>query len=165
MGELLAKYPWARRALFRNFHIGGCASCGFSDEETLAAICARNGNISPEAVLESVHLAHETDEALMAGPEGLDMASFAIIDIRPQEEFEAVSIPGSTRLTSELIQTMMGSWPKDRAILVVDHTGDRSLDAAAYFAGHGFSNVRCLRGGIDRYSLEVDNSLPRYSVE
>ena len=29
MGELLQAYPSARRALFKGYHIGGCASCGF----------------------------------------------------------------------------------------------------------------------------------------
>jgi rhodanese-related sulfurtransferase len=49
--------------------------------------------------------------------------------------------------------------------VLVDHQGARTLDAAAYFAGHGFANVRGLRGGIDAWSLEVDPSLPRYTIE
>jgi hypothetical protein len=43
--------------------------------------------------------------------------------------------------------------------------GTRGLDAAAFFAGHGFTDVRALRGGIDAWSLEVDPSLPRYTIE
>ena len=39
------------------------------------------------------------------------------------------------------------------------------MDAAAYFQGHGFTNVKSLRGGIDAYSAEVDSSLPRYRLE
>ena len=36
MAELLEAYPGAQRALFRNYHIGGCSSCGFRPDETLA---------------------------------------------------------------------------------------------------------------------------------
>ena len=39
------------------------------------------------------------------------------------------------------------------------------MDAAAYFSGHGFSNVMALRGGIDAWSGEVDPNLPRYELE
>jgi rhodanese-related sulfurtransferase len=39
------------------------------------------------------------------------------------------------------------------------------MDAAAYFQGHGFANVKSLRGGIDAWSAEVDPNLPRYRVE
>jgi rhodanese-related sulfurtransferase len=39
------------------------------------------------------------------------------------------------------------------------------LDAAAYFLGHGFENVHCLRGGIDAWSQEIDQTIPRYRVE
>ena len=41
-GEL---FPGAQRALFRKYHIGGCSSCGFSPNETLAGVCARNENV------------------------------------------------------------------------------------------------------------------------
>jgi rhodanese-related sulfurtransferase len=41
----------------------------------------------------------------------------------------------------------------------------KSLDAAAYFTGQGFSNVRCLRGGIDAWSREIDAKIPRYRLE
>ena len=30
MGEVLEVFPGAQRALFRQYHIGGCGSCGFS---------------------------------------------------------------------------------------------------------------------------------------
>jgi rhodanese-related sulfurtransferase len=39
------------------------------------------------------------------------------------------------------------------------------MDAAAYFSGHGFANVKSLRGGIDAWSAEIDPSLPRYHLE
>jgi hypothetical protein len=86
------------------------------------------------------------------------------LDIRTREEFEAVSIPGSRLMTQEIMQESM-NWPKETEIILVDHTGGRVLDAAAYFAGHGFTRVKGLKGGIDAYSEQADSSLPRYTTE
>ena len=41
MEQVLMEYPGARRALFRKYHIGGCSSCGFQMNETLAGVRAQ----------------------------------------------------------------------------------------------------------------------------
>ena len=41
-------------------------------------------------------------------------------------------------------------------------TGSKSLDVAAYFKGHGFTNVHSMRGGIEAWAAEVDPAVPRY---
>jgi hypothetical protein len=46
--EVLAVYPGAQRALFRRYHLGGCSSCAFRPEETLAELCARSGGLNVE---------------------------------------------------------------------------------------------------------------------
>ena len=46
MRDVLEVFPGAQRALFRQYHIGGCSSCGFGPEETLAQVCARNGGLN-----------------------------------------------------------------------------------------------------------------------
>ena len=52
MREVLAVYPGAQRALFRKYHIGGCSSCAFRPDETLAQVCARNNNLNSAEVLQ-----------------------------------------------------------------------------------------------------------------
>lgn len=169
MAELLAAFPGAQRALFRHYHIGGCSSCGFRPEETLAGVCARNGGLNPDEVLENVRTAHEQDQGLMLEPaearKVLEEGEAGFFDIRTREEFDAVHIAQSRHFNQELMQETLSTWPKDRMLVLIDHRGDRSLDAAAYFAGHGFTCVKCLRGGIDAWSVEVDPSLPRYTLE
>jgi len=168
MRELLEQCPGAQRTLFRHYHIGGCASCGFQPEETLAGVCARNDGIDPQEAIARIKESHESDGKVFINP--LDAADSAkagarLLDIRTREEFEAVHIPGSQLMGQDFLQEVMGTWPKETAIIIVDHTGLRSLDAAAYFAGHSFTNIRALRGGIDAWSCEVDTSLPRYTTE
>jgi rhodanese-related sulfurtransferase len=168
MEELLGIFPGARRTLFRLHHIGGCSSCGFSPTETLAQICARNGGLDPATVLAEIREGHLKDEALLISPVDLHARlkdpGILLLDIRTREEFEAVSIPGSRFMTQEIMQEAM-NWPKETEIILIDHTGGRVLDAAAYFAGHGFTEVKGLKGGIDAYSSQADPSLPRYTTE
>ncbi|HEY5743961.1 MAG TPA: rhodanese-like domain-containing protein [Terrimicrobiaceae bacterium] len=169
MAELLETYPGAQRALFRSYHIGGCASCGFRPDETLAEVCLRNQNLDAEEVLENVRLSWEQDQGMMISPDELkgmrDRDKVEILDIRTREEYETVRLEGSHLLDQNLMQQMLGARPKDQFLVILDHDGSRSLDAAAYFAGHGFTNIKCLRGGIDAWSVQVDPNLPRYTLE
>ena len=168
MEELLGIFPGARRTLFQLHHIGGCSSCGFSPTETLTQICTRNGGLDPVAVLCEIKDGHLKDEELLIPPTDLHARiadpSIRLLDIRTREEFEAVSIPGSRLMTQEIMQESM-NWPKETELILIDHSGSRVLDAAAYFAGHGFTRVKGLRGGIDAYAEQADHSLPRYTTE
>lgn len=167
MGEIVSRFPGAQRALFRGFHIGGCSSCGFRGDETLAEVCARNGGLAVEEVVAFLAQAQEQDRRMEIDPgeaEALWKAGKAkFVDVRTREEIEAVSIPGSIPFTEELMQELPG-WDRSVEIVFVCHHGVRSLDAASYFAGHGLSHVRSLRGGIDAWSCEVDPTLPRYEL-
>ncbi|MBL9156735.1 MAG: rhodanese-like domain-containing protein [Verrucomicrobiales bacterium] len=170
MGDVLARFPGAKRALFARYHIGGCKSCAYDDTETLAEVCARNEELPVDEVIGHILEAHEHDQRLLIGPTDLAAAIATtpgprLLDLRTREEHEAVVIPGSELFSNDLLQSIFATEPKDRLIVLYDHTGDRSLDACAYLVGHGFKNARALRGGIDAYAQEADSSLPRYQLE
>ncbi len=170
MRELLEQFPGAQRAMFRKYHIGGCSSCGFSPEETLAGVCARNENVDVEEAIEHILTSDAAERAMQIEPQELADCLAAgdqvhLLDVRTREEWEAVKLPGAHLFTQELMQEILGQWKRDDLIVVYDHQGARSLDAAAYFQGHDFANVKSLRGGIDAFSAEVDSSLPRYQLE
>jgi rhodanese-related sulfurtransferase len=170
MRELLEQYPGAQRAMFRKYHIGGCSSCGFSPDETLAGVCARNENVDVGEAIDHIVTSDAAERAMQIEPRELAdlLASgekIQLLDVRTREEFEAVRLPNAHLFTQELMQEILSSWSRSDLTIVYDHQGARSMDAAAYFQGHGFENVKSLRGGIDAYSAEVDASLPRYSLE
>ena len=170
MRELLEHFPGAQRALFRRYHIGGCASCGFSPDETLAGVCARNENLDLDEVAEHILTSDAADRALQIEPKDLAERLAAgetihLLDIRTREEFESVKLPGAHLFTQEFMQEILGKWPRTDLVVIYDHQGARSMDAAAYFQGHGFEKIQSLRGGIDAWSAEVDPKLPRYHVE
>ena len=169
MRDVLEVFPGAQRALFRRYHIGGCASCGFRPEETLAEVCQRNNNLAVDEVVDHIKTSHEQDAKVLISAGELanlikDNASVKLLDVRSREEFEAVHINGSVLLSQPVMMEILGKWPREQLFVIVDHNGRQALDAAAYYLGHGFQNVRALRGGIDAWSQEIDPKLPRYTL-
>ena len=170
MRELLEQFPGAQRALFQKYHIGGCSSCGFAPEETLAGVCARNENVDVGEAIDHIIASDATDRAMQIEPRELadsiaKGAPVHLLDVRTREEYEAVKIDGAELFTQESTQKILTTWPRQDLMVIYDHQGTRSLDAAAYFQGHGFEKVKSLRGGIDAWSAEVDAKLPRYHLE
>jgi rhodanese-related sulfurtransferase len=169
MREVLETFPGAQRALFRGYHIGGCSSCGFRSDETLEQLCARNGGLDVHQVLSHIRQSHEQDAQVLLSPQELaewlkQDPSVRLVDIRSREEFEAVHLEGSVLLSQEVMRQILGDGSNQRPLVVIDHQGKQGLDAAAYFTGHGLQNVRCLRGGIDAWAREVDDSVKRYRL-
>jgi rhodanese-related sulfurtransferase len=169
MREVLDAYPGAQRALFRRYHIGGCSSCGFSPDETLEQVCRRNGRLDVNEALEHIRTSHEQDAKVLIGPKELAELLkkdrlVRLVDVRSREEFEAVHIEGSTLLAQPTMQEILAEGTNTRPIVIVDHQGKQALDAAAYFMGHGLQNVRCLRGGIDAWAVEVEPGMRRYKL-
>jgi rhodanese-related sulfurtransferase len=169
MQEVLEVFPGAQRALFRRYHIGGCSSCGFAPDETLAQVCARNGNLDVTEVLAHIQSSHEQDVKVLISPKELaellqQDKSVKLVDVRSREEFEAVHIEGSVLLSQDVMRELMASGSNTDPVVVIDHAGKNGLDAAAYFMGHGLQNVRCLRGGIDAWAQEVDPKVRRYKL-
>ena len=170
MRELLEQFPGAQRALFRRYHIGGCSSCGFSPDETLAGVCARNENLDVDEVTEHIRASDAADRAMQIEPRELSERLAAgetihLLDIRTREEFNSVKLPCAHLFTQEFMQEILANWSRTDLLVIYDHQGTRSMDAAAYFQGHGFEKIRSLRGGVDAWSAEIDPTLPRYHLE
>src|SRR5947199_7157609 len=109
MGEVLEVYPGAQRALFRRYHIGGCASCGFQPTETLEQVCRRNNELSVDEVLEHIKTSHEQDAKILIEPKVLaewlkQQQSIRLLDVRSREEFEAVHIEGAVLMSQPIMQ-------------------------------------------------------------
>jgi rhodanese-related sulfurtransferase len=165
MELILSTLPGARRAIFARYHLGGCSSCAFSNEETLGLLCGRS-EISAEEMLGHLLASHVHDSAMWMEPAlaNAEMATLRWIDLRTREEHDAVVIAGSEFFTQELQQALFAADPKPR-ILLYDHSGKNVLDQVAWFRGHGLNETYGLRGGIDAWSQEVDPAVMRYRIE
>lgn len=165
MGLIIETLPGAKRALFARYHLGGCQSCAFSNEETLAQLCQRS-DLPVSEVLEHLLESHVHDSALLMEPGAAhpQLHLLRLVDLRTREEHDAVRIAGSEFFAQELQQQLFAENP-DQFILLYDHAGRHVLDQVAWFRGHGLKRTFGLRGGIDAWSLEIDPSLPRYRLE
>jgi len=91
--------------------------------------------------------------------------NIAFIDVREPAEFQLARIEGA-----ELIP--MGSVPgelqrldglaDDKTLIVYCHHGVRSLNVVNWLRQRGVEGCQSMVGGIDRWSLEIDPSVPRY---
>ena len=87
-----------------------------------------------------------------------------LLDVREVDEHEIVALPGSTLIPLSQIPeriSEIASW-KEEDVVVYCHHGVRSLHAITWLRQHGFTKLRNLSGGIDRWSMEIDPTLPRY---
>jgi len=169
MQRVLEVFPGAQRALFRRYHIGGCSSCGFQPGETLEQLCRRNNDLNVSEVIEHISNSHEQDAKMLLTPAEVAQLrdqnpSLRLLDVRTREEYEAVRIDGAVLMSQEVMQEILGRWPRNELFVIYDHQGKQALDAAAYFLGHGFENVRCLAGGIDAWARDVNLTMPRYTL-
>jgi rhodanese-related sulfurtransferase len=165
MEQVTAVFPAAQRALFRRYHVGGCSSCGFQPTDTLNAVAANHG-LDINEVVEHIQRSQDMERDLEITPgetaELLKQGSIRLLDVRTPEEYAIASVAGSILADQSVAQEILQSWPKDTPIVTMCHHGMRSLDAAAYLRGHGFTNAKSMSGGIDAWALHVDDSVPRY---
>lgn len=165
MAQVTTVFPSAQRALFQKYHVGGCSSCGFQPTDTLATVALNHG-LDVGEVVEHIKRSQEMEKDLEITPretaELLKQGKIKLVDVRTPEEYAIARIPGSVLADQSTAQEIMQTWPKDTSIVTVCHHGMRSLDAAAYLRGHGFADTRSMRGGIDAWALEIDDSIPRY---
>ena len=87
-----------------------------------------------------------------------------LLDVREPEEHAFAALPHSTLLPlSELAERVenIAAW-KDDEIVVYCHHGIRSAHAIAHLRTLGFTRLHNLSGGIDRWSVEMDCTVPRY---
>ena len=168
MDDLLGRLPGARRALFAAFHVGGCQSCAYQDDETLAEVCTQH-DIQVEDAIKTLIESHQHDQTMLLGPREVDARlkageALLLVDTRTREEHEAVTIANSQLMTQELQQSLFAT-PPEQQIVLYDHSGRDVLDHCAWFRGHGLKNTFALTGGIDAWSQEIDSTLPRYRLE
>jgi rhodanese-related sulfurtransferase len=86
-----------------------------------------------------------------------------LIDVREQHEFDLVNLEGILiplgQLESRLDEL---SHLKDEEIIVHCRSGARSAEACKIMMRKGFKNTKNLVGGINRWSMLIDPSMPIY---
>ena len=85
-----------------------------------------------------------------------------LIDVREPEEYELARIDGARLLPLSRFNEWSPALDREKATVFLCHHGIRSAQVCAFLARAGFDKIYNLAGGIDRWSQEVDPSVPRY---
>jgi rhodanese-related sulfurtransferase len=72
-----------------------------------------------------------------------------ILDVREQDEWEQVHIPGATLISLQQLAQRTGEVPKDRPVVVVCRSGNRSAQGRDILRQAGFTEVTSMAGGMN----------------
>jgi len=86
-----------------------------------------------------------------------------LVDIREPFEFRQARIEGGELIPMRSVAPALSSLEEETSPLIIFcHHGMRSLQVVNWLREQGIETSRSMEGGIDRWSLEIDPSVPRY---
>lgn len=93
-----------------------------------------------------------------------DRKDFTLIDVREEHEFAYCKLDKAILCpVSDFVRRFQSlELGQSKTIVLYCHHGFRSAQAANYLLFKGYSSVYNLLGGIDAWSQEVDETIPRY---
>ncbi len=85
-----------------------------------------------------------------------------LLDVRELWERQAAAIDPSSHIPMGDVPARVQELDPDEHIVVYCHHGVRSMNVTAWLRQQGFEFVQSLRGGIDRWSRDIDSRVPLY---
>ena len=82
-----------------------------------------------------------------------DQGAF-ILDVRQPEEWNEYHIPGSTLIPLGDLPNRLNEVPKDKEVVVVCRSGNRSQEGRNILLNNGFSGVTSMSGGLKAWAAE-----------
>ncbi|GEQ67748.1 hypothetical protein JCM33374_g1413 [Metschnikowia sp. JCM 33374] len=174
----IAMYSAFPQQTMRVFKMRGrqrtCAVCGdkptISKEQIQSSVidyAAFCGVVTYDAIpAENRKSVHELAEKLQAN------ASLLVLDVRPKDQFEIAHLPNALNIDWERTLSKADaideylppnfSKEKDEVFVMCRYGNDSQLAARRLISELGFRNVQDVRGGINKWSLEIDRNVPIY---
>ena len=88
-----------------------------------------------------------------------------LLDVREQWEFDLCHIPNSIHIPLSDIIMRISELPKSDPIIIICHNGRRSLNIGLELISKGYDNVVNLKGGVDQWADDIDNTMARYGIK
>ena len=160
--------PEVHTLLFEKFKIG-MPVFGYGPEESLETI-SQSQNKSLSEILEFLNQEHHKRSLGGIGSDELRAKldrkeNLVLLDVRERWEHDIANIPEAVLITpSNSEQTLDSLSPADE-IVVIDWKGERGGSFQRWLSQRGFTNVKCLQGGIDLWAAEIDTKMSRYDID
>jgi rhodanese-related sulfurtransferase len=90
----------------------------------------------------------------------------ALLDVREPGEFQLARINGAELIPMRTVPaelSRLDAQADQTPLIVFCHHGVRSLNVVHWLRQQGLEACQSMAGGIDRWSLEIDPTVPRYS--
>lgn len=149
---------------FREFAVerdAACAWCGTRTRSELladyAAFCGERPTVPEGPTVPEREIAPPALAMRLARRDPI-----TLIDVREEWEHAVAHLEGAVLIPMQAIPARHASLSRESEIVLYCHHGTRSAMVADYLRAAGFPRVLNLAGGIDRWSEEVDPSVPRY---
>ncbi len=78
-------------------------------------------------------------------------AGALLLDVRTLSEWNEYHVPGSTLIPLDTLAARLDELPRDREIIVVCRSGNRSAQGRDILRGAGFTTVTSLTGGLSNW--------------
>ena len=85
-----------------------------------------------------------------------------LVDVREPHEHAICRIEGAVLIPMGSIPVNLQKLDGDEDVVCYCHHGMRSLDVANWLRAQGVTSARSMAGGIERWSVEIDPTVPRY---
>ncbi len=169
MHEAEKLFPQVHNLLFQKYHVG-LPIKGYQPDDTIGSVCAAQDK--PEAELLNFLNTEYSDKNIpIISPEEVKEkmqsgdARLTLLDIRESWEWDMAKIEGSQFISKDNFESVLNSLEKDKELVLVDWRQDRSPSFLKFLSQHGFTNVKCLAGGIDAWATRISPPIPRYSID
>jgi len=122
------------------------------------------GDGGHEPVYPPVHSGWEISPETVRDLLQRDPARVLLIDCRTEKEWQLARIAGAVHVPMGDVAQRLHELEAREAdhVIVHCHHGVRSLAVVEFLRRHGMDGVLSMAGGIDRWSREIDPSVPRY---
>ncbi len=138
-----------------------CPVCGKSPQ--ISEIRAENYR---STVCETSHLNMKESPLEISVTEAHQQLSSAqppvLIDVRETDEHAIGHVAQARLIPLADIPNQLSNIPQNRPVLVICHHGGRSMRATQFLRSKGYALATNIKGGIDAWSLQVDQQIPRY---
>lgn len=85
-----------------------------------------------------------------------------LLDVREPWEYARAKLDDSQLIPLSTLPQCLAKLDQNAEIVAYCHHGMRSADAVGFLLQQGYTSVKNLLGGIDAWSVQIDQTVPRY---